>query len=100
MSLPSTGAIAPTPRYVICASWTHIFDEDATRQVERITRWIYDREQEALVTLDIMREHKWRAATSIEILDVLDSLQNGNPECLEKPAEWEFDEVDTPPEWA
>ena len=77
-------------RYVSSFGWTHIFSEDG-REVERETRWIYDRETKALVILDIKRDQKWREASDAEKADVLDSLVNGNPGCLDNPDDWDFE---------
>jgi hypothetical protein len=85
-------------RYVISAGWTHIFSE-GVREIERETRWVYDRETQKLVALDIKRSHKWREATAEERADVLDSLQNGNPGCLDNPADWDFIESSSIPAW-
>ena len=86
-------------RFVSSAGWTHIFIE-AGREKERLTRWIFDRSAEAIVRLDVQRNHKWRLGTAAETADVLDSLTNGNPGCLDNPKEWEFDESDQMPEWS
>ena len=61
---------------------------------------IFDRSAEAIVRLDVQRNHKWRLGTAAETADVLDSLTNGNPGCLDNPKEWEFDESDQMPEWS
>lgn len=94
------------PRYVIAhcdrevgAGWGHIFTEDG-REVERDTRFVYDRDAGRLVHLDILRGNKWREASRAEIEDLEDSLKNANEDALENPADWDLDETDDLPEWA
>lgn len=87
------------PRYVACNGWSHIFLEAERGEVERTTRWVYDREEETLLFLDIHRDQKWRVSTLAELDDLSDSLINGNPGCLDNPDQWSFVESDTPPNW-
>lgn len=99
MMQPATAASPSTRlRYVSCGAWTHIFSEDG-REIERTTRWVYDRQETCLLFMDIRRDQKWRYAVHAEIEDVFDSLVNGNPGCLDNPQDWDFDESDAPPNW-
>lgn len=85
-------------RYIISSGWTHIFLE-GRREVERETRWVYDRATRQLARLDIRRDHKWRESSRVEQQDVLDSLLNGNEGCLEDPSTWDFDLTNEMPAW-
>lgn len=94
------------PRYIIAhcdrdlgAGWGHIFTED-DREVERDTRFVYDRDTEKLVHLDILRGNKWREASRAEIADLEDSLKNANEDALDNPGNWDLDEADELPQWA
>src|SRR3546814_9636007 len=86
-------------RYVSCDAWTHIFSEAEFSEIERTTRWVFDRQEQALVFVDVQRDQKWRSGSRSEIEDVTDSLVNGNPGCLDIPQNWEFAESDVPPNW-
>lgn len=98
MNNPELSASSASLRYVSCIGWTHFFSEDG-RDVERSTRWVYDREEEAILYLDIQRDQKWRASTLAEREDVADSLVNGNEGCLHRPRDWDFVESKDPPSW-
>src|SRR3546814_15841698 len=84
-------------RYVSCDAWTHIFSEAEFSEIERTTRWVFDRQEQALVFVDVQRDQKWRSGSRSEIEDVTDSLVNGNPGCLDIPQNWEFAESDVTP---
>src|SRR3546814_2201149 len=71
-------------RYVSCDAWTHIFSEAEFSEIERTTRWVFDRQEQALVFVDVQRDQKLRSWSRSEIEDVTDSLVNGNPGCLDK----------------
>jgi len=83
-------------RYVISEGWSHIFSLG-----ERDTRWVYDRETERLVHLQIFYGvGGFRSAPSEAYPDVEDSLKNANPEALDHPEEEGLQVSDTLPAWA
>jgi hypothetical protein len=91
-------------RYIIAdpdqgCGWDHIFEEDG-RDVERETRFVFDLEEDRLVTADIRRDWKWRAASAEELSDLQDSLVDANRDALDYPDEWALIEDDVLPDWA
>ena len=96
--MPSAEFANSSPRYVVANGWTHIFSE-GRREVERITRWAFDRQKGRLVRLHIQRNHKWRESRRSELLDVEDSIMNANPDTLIDPEGWDLAESDDLPAW-
>lgn len=86
-------APSPNPRYVY-GYWTHIF----VGTHDTLTRLIYDRHKNRIVSLDIQSGSKWVAATPSEIADVEESLKEGNPEALLHPEEFDLAESETLPD--
>jgi hypothetical protein len=99
MNTTTSASSSVQPRYVSSGAWTHIFSEADLGEVERTTRWTYDRQEDRLLFVDIRREQKWRSATLDEIEDVSDSLNNGNAGCIDNPQEWDFEESHSLPKW-
>src|SRR3546814_19776721 len=86
-------------RYGSCDAWTHICSEAEFSEIERTTRWVFYRQEQALVFVDVQRDQQWRSGSRSEIEDVTDSLVNGHPGCLDIPQNWEFAESDVPLNW-
>ena len=83
------------------AGWNHIFvygDET----VERLCRFAYDTEEEALVAIEISRGPfigRYESASVDEIADVEDSLKNANPDAIDNPDSWGLISSNELPEW-
>ena len=93
------------PRYVVAdpeiegAGWTHIFQE-GRRDVERDVRFVWDREDEEIVSLFVKRTGGWQEASEDEVSDLEDSLANANAAALENPQAWGLLTTDRLPDWA
>lgn len=87
----------PQPRYVVAQSWGHIFDDV---EGERMTDWVYDREQEKLVAATYEFEFKSYDASPEMLADLEDSVKNANEDALKNPAVWELEETNELPDWA
>ena len=84
------------PRYVVADSWGHIFDD---AEGERMTSWVYDREQGKLIAATYEFEFKTYDASPEMLADLEDSVKNANEDCLVRPAYWELEETDELPDW-
>lgn len=96
-------------RYVIAdpdqgAGWGHIFEEvhenGKKKARERMLRFVFDLESEALAHLDVQWGQKWIEGSRFDREDVEDSLKNANPEALEDPEDWGLIASDELPDWA
>lgn len=84
-----------TARYV-SGNWNHIFGS-----CERDCRFVYDRQTEQVVHLEVMHGVQgWMVASAMERLDVEDSLKTANYDALTHPAAWSLEETDEPPIWS
>lgn len=85
-------------RYVFGA-WSHIFG--AGKANERICRFVYDRQAERVIHLDIESGIKgWVPASEAERADLEDSLKNANEDALSSLEESGLEESNELPEWA
>jgi len=88
-------------RYIIADpdtgnGWGHIF---GSREGERDVRFVFDKEDNKLVSAEIMINNWFSPATPEEIADLEDSLINANPESLD-PETTDLIVSDDLPEWA
>lgn len=93
--------MAEQKRYVIAdepgSLWGHLFDETGR---ETMTRFVFDREQNALVALQVRLDGGWENGSDAMIADLEDSLVNANPDALTDPGYWGLVTADEHPSWA
>lgn len=83
-------------RYLIAEDWDHVFEGIG----KRTCRYVYDREKERLIHLQLSRgARNWRNGTEAQRSDVEDSLRHGNEEALENPSDWGIVQCNELPSW-
>lgn len=96
-------------RYVIAdpdqgAGWGHLFEEvrdgGKPKTRERMLRFVFDLEANALVHLDVQWGRAWMEGSRFDREDVEDSLCNANPGALEDPEHWGLISSESLPDWA
>lgn len=96
-------------RYVIADpeqgnGWDHIFLEESDSgrivQRERDVRFVFDRQTEEVVYMDVFRGHNYQASDREEREDLAQSLLEANPEAIEDANENGLIASDTLPDWA
>lgn len=83
-------------RYVVADNWSHLLDGGRETEI----RWVWDREEERLIALQILRNRAWQPASPAEFENVTDHLANANPDALENPADYGAHEASAGPDWA
>lgn len=83
-------------RYVVADNWSHLLEGGRETEI----RWVWDREEERLVALQIWRNRTWQPASRGEFEDVTDHLANANPDALENPADYGAYAASSLPDWA
>lgn len=86
-----------TPKFIVIADWSHIFNE---RTGEQDCRVVFDTKLNEVVHLDVKRAGVWRVANRDDMLDVGQSLKEANFEVLEDPVAEGHSVSDELPEWA
>ncbi len=82
-------------RYVVADNWSHLLEGGRETDI----RWVWDREEERLVALQIWRNRSWQPASRGEFDDVTDHLANANPDALEDPVDYSAYEAKSMPGW-
>lgn len=90
-----------TPRY-LSGGWEHIFREDQFLPGARASclRFVFDRQENAIVAMQIQSRGEWVDAKAAAIADVQDSLLTANAEALEDPSKWGLESSNELPDWA
>lgn len=84
------------PRYLISNGWAHLFEGFGPRTV----RFVFDRDWQELVAMEIEYASGWQPALSAERADVQDSLLTANEDALVTPAAWGLIAAADLPDWA
>lgn len=91
-------------RYIIAdpangTGWTHIFLEDG-EPVERMTRFVFDKDERVLLHVDVEFEHRWHEGGRSTKNELEDSLLQANGAALSDPEGWGLEVSDDLPSWA
>lgn len=88
-------------RYVIAddesSYWGHLFGPGTN---ETTTRFVFDRERNALASAEYLSGRAWLPMDSIMWDNFTDHLVNANPDALEDPGQWGLRTSPDLPEWA
>lgn len=94
---PADAEEEPSALRYVHGLWTHLFGPGIP---EVTVRFVFDRQANTMVCMDIQTATKWVAASTAQIQDVEDSLKNANDDALENPHDWDLEQSDTLPDWA
>ncbi len=83
-------------RYVH-GDWSHIFHENGP---DTPVRFAFDRTENKVVAMEILKRSRWYPASTDEIADVQDSVMNANETALSAAKDWGLEESNSLPDWA